>query len=112
MRIRGTRRPRNRPKQVYAYNKYNTTLVMMYLGGRDIIAARIKERINKKKRPCRPHLFDYVTYSKVRSSIERFFSWLEFQKYSDPLRYTSINNLPFGFLPLVCVMILTRRVSR
>ena len=37
VRIRGTRRPRNRPKCVYADNKYHTPLVMMYLTGRGIL---------------------------------------------------------------------------
>jgi hypothetical protein len=45
IRIKGTRRPRSRPKQVYADTKYNTPLVMMYLASRGI-AARIKERVN------------------------------------------------------------------
>jgi hypothetical protein len=47
---------------------------MMYLASRDIIAAHIKERANKKKTPGRRHLFDYGTYSKIGSSIERFFA--------------------------------------
>jgi hypothetical protein len=51
---------------------------MMYLAGRGIIAARIKKRVNWKRKPGRPSLFDYDTYSKVRSSsVERFLGWLK-----------------------------------
>lgn len=73
IRIKSIRRPRSRPKQVYADNKYHTPLVMMYLSSR-AIASRIKERVNRKRRPGRPRLFDYGTYTKIRSSVERFFS--------------------------------------
>jgi hypothetical protein len=70
IRIRSIRRPRNRPKCVYAENKYHTPLlVMMYLASRGIIAARIKERANWKRKPGRPSLFDYEKYSKIRSSV-------------------------------------------
>jgi hypothetical protein len=74
IRIKGTRRPRSRPKCVYANNKYYTPLIMMYLTSKGI-ASRIKERVNRKRmrRSGRPHLFDYGKYSKIRSSIERFF---------------------------------------
>lgn len=59
IRIKSIRRPRSRPRQVYADNKYHTPLVMMYLSSRGI-ASRIKERVNRKRRrrPGRPRLFD------------------------------------------------------
>jgi transposase len=111
IKIKGTRRPRSRPKQVYADNKYHTPSVMMYLEGRGIIAARIKERVNKKKRQGRPRLFDYDTYSKIRSSIERFFSWLKsFRRIQT--RYDRLTSTYLGFLQLDCIMILMRRVFR
>jgi transposase len=110
IRISGTRRPRSRPRRVYADNKYHTPLVMMYLASRGI-AARIKERVNKKKRPGRPSLFDYKTYTRVRSSIERFFAWLKsFRRIQT--RYDRLTSTYRGFLQLGCVMILMRRVSR
>jgi transposase len=109
IRIRSARRPRNRPKRVYADNKYHTPLVMMYLAARGI-AARIKERANKK-RPGRPHVFDYRNYTKVRSSIERFFGWLKsFRRIQT--RYDRLSSTYLGFLQLGCVTILMRRVSR
>jgi hypothetical protein len=79
IRIRSIRRPRSRPKRVYTdNNKYHTPLlVMMYLASRGIIAERIKERVNWKKTPDRPCLFDYYTYRKIRSSVERFFAWMK-----------------------------------
>jgi len=110
IKIRGIRRPRSRPKRVYADTKYNTPLVMMYLAGRGI-AARIKERANKKKRPGRPRIFDHETYTRVRSGVERFFAWLKsfrrIQTRDDRLASTYL-----GFLQLGCVMILMRRVFR
>ena len=113
IRIRSTHRARNRPKRVYADNKYHmsdTPLVMMYLGSRGI-AARIKERANKKRRPGRPSLFDYETYTKVRSSVERFFGWLKsFRRIQT--RYDRLAATYLGFVQLGCVMILMRRVSR
>jgi len=110
IRIKSTRRPRSRPKRVYADNKYNTPLVMMYLAARGI-AARIKERANRKRRPGRPSLFDYETYTKVRSSVERFFGWLKsFRRVQT--RYDRLSSTYLGFLRLGCVMILMRRVSR
>lgn len=110
IRIRGTRRPRTRPKQVYADTKYNTPLVVMYLAGRGI-AARIKERENKKKRPGRPRVFDYETYTRIRSSVERFFAWLKsFRRIQT--RYDRLASTYLGFLQLGCVMILMRMVSR
>lgn len=110
IRIRSSRRPRNRPKRVYADNKYHTPLVMMYLAARGI-AARIKERANKKKRPGRPRDFDYGNYTKIRSSVERFFSWLKsFRRIQT--RYDRLASTYLGFLQLGCVMILMRRVSR
>jgi hypothetical protein len=43
IRIKGTnRRPRNKPKQVYADTKYYAPLVVMYLASSSI-AARLKE---------------------------------------------------------------------
>lgn len=112
IRIKSIRRPRSRPKQVYADNKYHTPLVMMYLGSRGI-AARIKERVNRKKkrRPGRPRLFDYGTYTKIRSSVERFFSWLKsFRRIQ--IRYDRLASTYLGFVQLGCVMILMRRLSR
>lgn len=110
IRIRGTRRPRSRPKRVYADNKYHTPLVMMYLAARGI-AARIKERANRKRRPGRPRIFDHETYARVRSSVERFFAWLKsFRRIQT--RYDRLASTYLGFLQLGCVMILMRRLSR
>jgi transposase len=112
IRIRGTRRPRNKPKRVYADNKYHTPSVMTYLTSRGI-AARIKERVNRRKRPAgRPRLFDYDTYSKIRSSIERFFGWMKsFRRIQT--RYDRLASSTYlGFLQLGCMMILMRRVFR
>jgi hypothetical protein len=102
IKIRGTnRRPRNRPKCVYADTKYNTPLVMMYLAGRGI-AARIKERVNRKKRQGRPRLFDYVMYTKIRSSVERFFGWLKsFRRIQT--RHDRLASTYLGFLQLGCI---------
>lgn len=108
--IRGTRRPRSRPKRVYGDNKYHTPLVMMYLAGRGI-AARIKERVNSKRKPGRADLFDYETYITIRSSVERFFGWLKsFRRIQT--RYDRLASTYLGFLQLGCVMILRRVVSR
>jgi transposase len=84
---------------------------MMYLGSRSI-AASIKERANKKKRrPGRPSIFDYETYTKVRTSVERFFGWLKsFRRIQT--RYDRLASTYLGFLQLGCIMILMRKVSR
>jgi transposase len=88
--------------------------MMMYLASRGIIAACIKERVNRKKRPGRPRLFDYGTYSKIiRSGVERFFSWLKSfrriqTRYDDRLASSTY----LGFVQLGCIMILMRKVSR
>ncbi len=85
---------------------------MMYLAGRGI-AARIKERkANKKKRgPGRPRIFDYRTYSRIRSSIGRFFAWIKsFRRIQT--RYDRLALTYLGFLQLGCIMILMKRVSR
>jgi hypothetical protein len=67
IRIKTIRRSKSRPKCVYTDNKYHTPLlVMMYLASRDIIAARIKKRVNWKRKPRRLGLFDYETYAKIR----------------------------------------------
>ena len=110
IRISGTRRPRSRPKRVYADTKYHTPLVMMYLASRGI-AARIKERVNTKRKPGRPRVFDYENYVRIRSSVERFFGWLKsFRRIQT--RYDRLVSTYLGFLQLGCVMILMRRVSR
>lgn len=111
IRIRGTRRPRCRSKRVYADTKYNTPLVMMYLAARSI-AARIKERSNRKRRrPGRPRMFDNEAYSRIRSRVERFFAWMKsFRRIQ--IRYERLASTYHGFLQLGCVMILMRRVSR
>jgi transposase len=85
---------------------------MMYLASRGIIAARIKKRANWKKRPGRPRLFDYEKYSKIRSSIERFFGWLKsFRRIQ--IRYDRLASTTYlGFLQLGCAMILMRRLLR
>jgi hypothetical protein len=49
IRIKGTRRPRNRPKWVYADTKYHTPLVSTYLAGKSS-AAGIKELVNMKEK--------------------------------------------------------------
>jgi transposase len=110
IRIRGTSRPRNRPKRIYADNKYHTPLVMLYLASRGI-AASIKERVNRKRRAGRPRLFDYGTYTKIRGSVERFFAWMKsFRRIQT--RYDRLASTYRGFLQLGCVMILMRKVSR
>jgi transposase len=86
---------------------------MMYLASRGIVAACIKERVNRKKTPGRPSLFDYETYAKIRSSVERFFGWMKsfrmvHTRYDDRLTSTTY----LGFLQLGCIMILMRKVSR
>jgi transposase len=82
----------------------------MYLASRGI-AARIKERVNRKKRPGRPRLFDYETYTKIRSSVERFFAWIKsFRRIQ--MRYDRLTSTYLGFLQLGCIMILIRRVFR
>jgi hypothetical protein len=43
--------------------------MMIYLAARGI-AGCIKERRVNKKKPGRPSLFDYETYTKIRSSVE------------------------------------------
>jgi transposase len=85
---------------------------MMYLGGRGIIAARIKKRVNWKKRPGRPRLFDYDTYNKIRSGVERFFGWIKsFRRIQT--RYDRLTSTTYlGFLQLGCTMILMRRLFR
>jgi transposase len=83
---------------------------MMYLAARGI-AARIKERANKKRRPGRPSMFDNETYTRIRSSVERFFAWLKsFCRIQT--RYDRLASTYLGFLQLGSVMILMRRVSK
>jgi transposase len=108
----GTQRPRNRPKRVYADTNYNTPLVMMYLASRGIAARIKKRRANKKKRgPGRPRIFDNETYTRIRSSIERFFAWMKsFRRIQT--RHDRLTSMYLGFLQLGCVMILMRRISR
>lgn len=75
------------------------------------IAARIKERTNKRKRPGRPRVFDNETYIRIRSSVERFFAWLKsFRRIQT--RYDRLASTYRGFLQLGCVMILMRKVFR
>jgi transposase len=84
---------------------------MMYLAGRGIIAARIKERVNRRRRPGRLNFFDYGMYTKIRSSIERFFAWMKsFRRIQT--RYDRLTSTYLGFLQLGCVMILMRKVYR
>ena len=87
----------------------------MYLASRGgIIAARIKERANEKKRHSRLlYVFNYANYIRIRSSsIERFFfGWLKsFRRIQT--RYDRLASTYLGFLQLGCMMILMRRVSR
>jgi transposase len=84
---------------------------MMYLGGRGIIAAR-RERVNRKKTHDRPHLFDYETYSNIKSRVERFFAWMKsFRRIQT--RYDRLTSTTYlGSLQLVCVMVLMRIVFR
>jgi transposase len=110
IRSRGTHRPRSKPKRVHADSKYHTPLVMMYLASRSI-AARIKERANMKTRPGRPRIFDNGTYTRIRSSIERFFGWLKsFRRIQT--RYDRLTSTYLGFVQLGCAMIMMRRVFR
>jgi transposase len=86
---------------------------MMYLGSRGI-AASIKEHVNKKKKKKkqgRKSFFDCETYTKIRSSVERFFSWLKsFRRIQT--RYDRLASTYRGFVQLGCVLILIRTVSR
>jgi hypothetical protein len=112
IRIKGTRRPRSKPKCVYADNKYHTPLVIMYLASRGIIAASIKKRVNWKRKPCRPGLFDYETYNKIRSSVERFFGWIKSFRRIQTRYERLVSTTYLGFLQLVRIMILMRKVFR
>ena len=79
---------------------------------RYIAASIIKERANKKRRrPGRHCTFSYETYAKIRSSVERFFSWLKsFRRIQ--IRYDRLASTYRGFVQLGCVLILIRTVSR
>jgi transposase len=95
--------------------KHHTTLIMIYLADRGIVAARtITERASRKRsrRPGRPHHFDYGMYVEIRSSIERFFAWMKsFRRIQ--IRYNRLGTSSYlGFLQLGCVMIVKKRVSR
>ncbi|HYZ58315.1 MAG TPA: transposase [Nitrososphaeraceae archaeon] len=68
-------------------------------------------RRRRRRRPGRQNLFDYETYTKIRSSVERFFGWLKsFRRIQT--RYDRLASTYLGFLQLGCVMILMRKVSR
>jgi transposase len=86
---------------------------MMYLASRGI-AAHIKKRVNKKKkrRLGRPHLFDYRTYSTIRSSVERFFGWLKSFRRVQTRYDRLVSTTYLGFLQLGYSVILMRKVSR
>jgi hypothetical protein len=74
---------------------------MMYLANRGI-AGRIKERANMKRRQGRLLLFNYRMYTKIRSSMERFFGWLKNSFY-----YCSSSHLDDDYRKMSILLILT-----
>lgn len=49
IRIKGTRRPRSRPKRVYANTKYNTPLVMTYLATRCMLQHTYQRTVKQEE---------------------------------------------------------------
>ncbi len=101
------RRPRKRPKIVYADTKYATPLNRFYLDKKHV-RSQIPDLPQKtKKRPGRPRVFDKETYNGVRYNVERFFGWLKaFRRII--IRYERLPSTYLGFVQLGCVMILLR----
>ncbi len=101
------RRPRKRPKTVYADTKYATPLNRFYLDGNQIRSQIPDPPTKTKKRPGRPRRFDKERYHGVRYNVERFFGWLEnYRKIA--VRY---ERMPLTFLALIhlaCIRILWR----
>jgi hypothetical protein len=103
-------KPRKRPKILYADTKYNMPLNIFYLDGKRI-KSQMPEVSTKKRRRGRPRLLVKTLYNKVRSMIERFYSWMKvFRKII--IRYERLSSTYLGFVQLGCIMILLRCVSR
>jgi len=100
------RRPRKRPKMVYADTKYATPLNRFYLDKKHV-RSQIPDPHAKKKRPRRPRLFDKETYHGVRYNVERFFGWLEnYRKIA--VRYERIPQMFLALIHIACILILWR----
>jgi len=103
---RAKRRPRRRPKVLYADTKYNMPLNTFYLDSKHI-KSQMPE-VSTKKRGCgRPRLFEKTLYNKVRSMIERFYGWMKaFRRII--IRYERLPSTYLGFVQLGCIVILLR----
>ncbi|MBV9176042.1 MAG: transposase [Nitrososphaeraceae archaeon] len=100
-------RPKSRQERIWADTKYHTFLVLTYLYNRRI-RAQIRESGDTKPKQCRPNIFSYQDYKKVRSSsVERFFGWLKsFRRIQT--RYERLASTYPGFIQLGCIMMLMR----
>ena len=100
------RRPRKRPRTVYADTKYAMPLNRFYLDRRQI-KSQIPDNPTKMKRPGRPRGFDKETYHGVRYNVERFFGWIEnYRKIA--VRYERISRMFLALIYLACILILWR----
>ena len=105
--IKTGRRPRKRPKTVYADTKYAMPLNRFYLDKKRI-RSQMPDSPNKtKERPGRPRVFDKETYHGVRYNVERFFGWLEnYRKIAT--RYERLPQMFLAMIYLACILILWR----
>lgn len=100
------RRPRRRPKTVYADTKYATPLNRFYLDKKHV-RSQIPDQRTKKKGRGRPRLLDRETYHGVRYNVERFFGWLEnYRKIT--IRYERMPQTFLALIRLACIRILWR----
>jgi transposase len=101
------RRPRKRPKTVYADTKYATPLNRFYLDGKQIRSQIPDNPTKTKRRPGRPRVLDREAYHGVRYNVERFFGWLEnYRKIA--VRYERLPQMFLALVRLACTLILWR----
>jgi transposase len=98
------RRPRKRPKELFADVAYDTFLVRLFLSFKEEDQSFIPKR-SKKKHPGRPLSYDKEAYKKNRSAIERFFGWLKGGFHRLEVRHERHQTTFLGLIEIACFII-------
>jgi transposase len=102
---RGVGRPRGRPGEVHADSAYDTREIRTHPRRRGIKAnIPVNRRSRRRPRRGRPYRLGKETYKRMRSSVERLFSWLKsFRRIT--IRHERLRTTFIALIQIACILI-------
>ena len=104
----GVGRPRSRPGEVRADSAYDAKEIRECLKRRGTKANILVDQRNRRKpKRGRPYRLKEGAYKRMRSSVERFFAWLESLRRVT-IRYKRLKTTFLGLIRIACMLIRLR----